>query len=147
LTLIPSQYSKRRPPRCMAPRITASSIVPRILANKHTGGTQRTTGFTVPSGHYEFNKLPFGLSNSPSSFQRLMDIVLKHLVGIHCLFFPRRCCNFLQDSARTRAETGENTPPLRHGKPATKHRQVRNRTTASKLPRVRAFREGSLSLT
>jgi len=35
------------------------------------------TGFTVPSGLYEFNKYPFGLSNSPSSFKRLMDIVLK----------------------------------------------------------------------
>jgi hypothetical protein len=31
------------------------------------------TSFTVPGGHYEFNRLPFGLSNSPSNFQRLMD--------------------------------------------------------------------------
>jgi hypothetical protein len=45
------------------------------------------TGFTVPSGHYEFNKLPFGLSNSPSSFQRLKDIVLKNLVGIYCYVY------------------------------------------------------------
>jgi hypothetical protein len=42
------------------------------------------TAFSVPSGHYEFNRLPFGLSNSPSSFQRLMDIVLKNLVGTEC---------------------------------------------------------------
>ena len=27
------------------------------------------TGFTVPSGHYEFNRLPFGLSNSPSNVE------------------------------------------------------------------------------
>jgi hypothetical protein len=26
------------------------------------------TGFTVPFGHYEFNRLPFALSNSPSNF-------------------------------------------------------------------------------
>ena len=39
------------------------------------------TGFTVPSGHYEFKKLPFGLANSPSSFQRLMDAVLKNLIA------------------------------------------------------------------
>jgi hypothetical protein len=40
------------------------------------------TGFTVPSGHYEFNRLPFGLSNSPANFQRLMDAVLKNLIGV-----------------------------------------------------------------
>jgi hypothetical protein len=45
------------------------------------------TGFTIPSGHYEFNKLPFGLSNSSSSFERLMDIVLKNLVGIYCYVY------------------------------------------------------------
>ena len=45
------------------------------------------TGFTVPSGHYEFTRLPFGLSNSPSNFQRLMDIVLRNLIGTHCWIF------------------------------------------------------------
>jgi len=35
----------------------------------------------VPSGHYKFNKLLFGLSNSPSNFQRLTDTVLRSLVG------------------------------------------------------------------
>jgi len=45
------------------------------------------TGFTVPFGHYEFNRLPFGLANSPSSFQRLMDVVLKNLVGVECWIF------------------------------------------------------------
>jgi hypothetical protein len=30
--------------------------------------TERTA-FTVPFGHYEFNRLPFGLSNNPSNFQ------------------------------------------------------------------------------
>ena len=48
---------------------------------------KKRTGFTVPQGHYEFNRLPFGLSNSPSNFQRLMDIVLKSLVGTECWVF------------------------------------------------------------
>ena len=39
------------------------------------------TAFTVPSGHFEFNRLPFGLSNSPANFQRLMDFVLRNLIG------------------------------------------------------------------
>jgi hypothetical protein len=42
------------------------------------------TGFTV---HYEFTRLPFGQSNSPSNFQRLMDIVLRNLIGTHCWVF------------------------------------------------------------
>ena len=45
------------------------------------------TGFTVPSGHYEFNCLPFGLSNSPSNFEMLMDAVLKILVGTEFRMF------------------------------------------------------------
>jgi len=45
------------------------------------------TGFTFPFGHYEFNRLPFGLSNSQSNFQRLVDFVLKNLVGAECWVF------------------------------------------------------------
>jgi len=40
------------------------------------------TGFAVPFGHYEFNRLPFGFSNSLSNFQRLMDVVLRNLIGV-----------------------------------------------------------------
>jgi len=45
------------------------------------------TGFTVPSGHYEFNRLPFGLNNSPANFQRLTHSVLKDLVGTDCCIY------------------------------------------------------------
>jgi transposase InsO family protein len=45
------------------------------------------TAFTVPSGHYEFNRLSYGLSNSPASFQRLVDVVLKNLTGTECWVF------------------------------------------------------------
>ena len=44
------------------------------------------TGLTVPFGHYKFNRLPFGLSKSPSNFQRLMD-VLRNLIGVQCYVF------------------------------------------------------------
>ena len=45
------------------------------------------TGFTVPSGHYEINRLPFGLSNSPACFERLMEAVLRNLVVTACYVF------------------------------------------------------------
>jgi hypothetical protein len=50
-------------------------------------GHKELTGFTVPSGQYEFNRLPFGLTSSPSNFQRLMDIVLKDLVDTDCCIY------------------------------------------------------------
>ena len=37
------------------------------------------TAFSTEFGHWEFNCMPFGLSNSPASFQRLMDLVLRDL--------------------------------------------------------------------
>jgi hypothetical protein len=48
---------------------------------------KQKTSVSVPCGKYEFNRLPYGLSNSPSSFQRLMYVVLKNLVGTECWVF------------------------------------------------------------
>ena len=52
------------------------------------------TAFSVPSGHYEFTRLPFGLANSPAYFQRLMDTVLKNLVGTGCYIYLDDCYLF-----------------------------------------------------
>jgi hypothetical protein len=52
------------------------------------------TAFTVPSGHYEFTRLPFDLANSPSNFQRLMDTVLKNLVRTEYYIYSDDCVIF-----------------------------------------------------
>ena len=38
------------------------------------------TAFTSEFGHFEFNRMPFGLSNAPSTFQRLMENVLRSVI-------------------------------------------------------------------
>lgn len=45
------------------------------------------TAFNVENGHYEFLRMPMGLKNSPSTFQRVMDNVLKDLQNQICLVY------------------------------------------------------------
>lgn len=45
------------------------------------------TAFTVNNGHYEYLHLPFGLKNAPSSFQRVMDNVLKEYLHQFCFVY------------------------------------------------------------
>ena len=45
------------------------------------------TAFNVENGHYEFLRMPMGLKNSPSTFQRVMDNVLRDLQNVVCLVY------------------------------------------------------------
>ena len=40
------------------------------------------TAFATPNGLYEFNRMPFGLSTAPATFQRTMDIILSGLTYV-----------------------------------------------------------------
>lgn len=45
------------------------------------------TAFTVENGHYEFVRMPFGLKNAPSTFQRVMDNILLGIQNERCLVY------------------------------------------------------------
>jgi len=45
------------------------------------------TAFTSPKGLFEFNRLAFGLCNAPSTYQRLMDVLLSGLQWQICLTY------------------------------------------------------------
>jgi transposase InsO family protein len=45
------------------------------------------TAFNVEHGHFEFLRMPMGLKNSPSTFQRVMDNVLRDLQNTICLVY------------------------------------------------------------
>ena len=45
------------------------------------------TAFSTPKGHFEFNKLPFGLTNAPATFQLFMECVLADLTDEQCLIY------------------------------------------------------------
>lgn len=45
------------------------------------------TAFSVENGHYEFVRMPFGLKNAPSTFQRVMDNILLGIQNERCLVY------------------------------------------------------------
>lgn len=45
------------------------------------------TAFSTENGHYEFLRMPFGLKNAPSTFQRVMDNILRGIQNEKCLVY------------------------------------------------------------
>jgi transposase InsO family protein len=54
------------------------------VAEEHKARTAFSVG---PLGLYEFNRMPFGLSNSPATYQRLMQECFSSLINKECVVF------------------------------------------------------------
>lgn len=50
-------------------------------------GDKEKTAFTVGTGLWQFNVMPFGLCNAPATFERLMEHVLRGLAWNTCLVY------------------------------------------------------------
>ena len=61
-------------------------------------GSQQKTAFITPFGKFEFLRMPFGLRNAPSIFQRVMEVVLRG-----CYF----CCAPYIDDIVVFSQSGE----------------------------------------
>lgn len=48
---------------------------------------RKKTAFSTPYGHYEYLRMPFGLKNSPATFQRVMNHVLRELINKICVVY------------------------------------------------------------
>lgn len=48
---------------------------------------RQKTAFSVNNGKYEFTRLPFGLKNAPSIFQRTLDDILREYIGKICFVY------------------------------------------------------------
>jgi hypothetical protein len=49
--------------------------------------SRRYTAFSTQEGHFEYNRIPFGLKMAPSYFQHSMQQVLGSLIGVNCFIY------------------------------------------------------------
>lgn len=55
------------------------------------------TAFSVNNGKYEYTRLPFGLKNAPSIFQRTLDDILREFIGKICYVYVDDIIIFSKD--------------------------------------------------
>jgi hypothetical protein len=63
--------------------------------------SKEKTAFIVDNNVYEWNRLAFGLTNAPGTFQRLMNFVLRSVLGKTCLVYLDDIIVFFQNQGGT----------------------------------------------
>lgn len=75
----------------------ASGFHQLLLNSKDTEKTAFSVTTNSISGQFEFTRMPFGLKNAPSTFQRMMNLVLSGLQGLHCYIYLDDCIVYSHD--------------------------------------------------
>lgn len=73
---------------------------------KTDDGSIHKTAFVIPDGHYEYLRVPFGLSNSPAVFQRAVEKILEG-------FTSKGVLAYMDDILITAKTAGEDIKILR----------------------------------
>ena len=80
------------------------------------------TSFSTPEGHFQFKHMPFGLTNSPATFQRAMHTILNGLTWMDCL--DRRHRNIREESSRTQPKIGCGVATTRNCRSEIKRKEM-----------------------
>ena len=48
---------------------------------------KKYTAFSTSKGHFEYNRMSFGLKYAPATFQRIIDKAFLGLIGINCFVY------------------------------------------------------------
>ncbi len=67
--------------------LTALDLLSGFYNLKINPADVHKTAFSTPDGHFEFVRLPMGLKNSPSIFQRVMNLVLSGCLGKYSFIY------------------------------------------------------------
>ena len=65
---------------------------------------KKYTAFSTFQGHFEYNRMPFGIKNAPAAFQRMMDNAFWGLIGTKCFAYMNDIVIF----GNTRQQHNEN---------------------------------------
>ena len=96
------------------------------------------TAFRTRYGHYEFNVLPFGLTNAPATFMHLMHESLPPFLDEFVLGVPRRHPHLQQDAGGARAARAAGARHPARAEALRQGEQVRVLPDRGRVPRAPA---------